>query len=100
MPIAIAATAATAAAADRTGSVNRRRSGTTFGRSLRPAPGSGSRSEAGGCGPPAARRERGGDLPETLQLVAARLARGEVRLVGSPLVRVERVERVAGGQFV
>ena len=44
--------------------------------------------------------ERCGDLPEPLQLVAARLTRGEVRLVALLLVRVQRVERVAGGQSV
>ena len=81
IPAAIAATAATAAAVDRTGSVNRRRSGTTFGRSLRAC----SRilaAERGGRLRAAGRTaERCGDLPEPLQLVAARLTRGEVRLV-------------------
>ena len=44
--------------------------------------------------------ERARDLPEVLQLLAAALARGEVLLVACPLVRVERVERVARGQVV
>ena len=45
-------------------------------------------------------RERAGDLPEALELLAAALARGEMLLEGLALRRVERVERVAGGQLV
>ena len=99
MPIAIAATAATAAGS-RTGSVNLRRSGTTFGRSLRACSRMRLAERCGRLRAAGRTRQRGGHLPEPLQLVAARLAGGEVRLVLRVLVRVERVERVAGGQLV
>ena len=39
-------------------------------------------------------------LPERLELLLAVRARRQVRLIGAPLVGVERVERVARGQLV
>ena len=100
IPIAIAATAATAAADESTGSVNRRRSGTTFGRSLRACSRIRARSEAGGCGPLAARPSAAETCQNPCSSSRHALAGREVRLVLLLLVRVERVERVAGGQFV
>ena len=41
-----------------------------------------------------------GRRPERRELLLALLAVREVRLVGTPLVLIERVERVAGGQLV
>ena len=101
MPSPIAATAATAATEDSAGTrTRRRRSGTTFdalAARLLEDPAAQRRRRhrpAGRVG------ERAGDLPEALELLAAALARGEVLLEGLALGRVERVERVAGGQLV